>query len=184
MGQLSRKINVKSSEIVDFIEKEFNDSIKNHPNCKIPDEYITRIESNFLIETPTSENDDGSPQDDGPADEILEEQTIEAKQEDQTKEVDEDAEAEVSTDEDDSTDELPEDLIIEEGVIKAPKPEIEGVKVVGKIDLPEPKVKEEDENEEESENDNSEEDSEDKKESRPTRRKKNKRSSQRKKRPK
>jgi hypothetical protein len=50
LGQLSRKINIKSTDIVEFIEKEFNDTIKNHPNCKVPDEYLTSIQSNFLIE--------------------------------------------------------------------------------------------------------------------------------------
>lgn len=45
------------------------------------------------------------------------------------------------------------DLNIKDGVITAPKVEVQGVKVVGKIDLPEPKVEEPSEEEKEEEKD-------------------------------
>jgi hypothetical protein len=165
LGQLSRKINIKSTDIVEFIEKEFNDTIKNHPNCKVPDEYLTSIQSNFLIE----DIEDSTHEEEESLDEITTKEPVEITSEpeptEQQNEADDDDQEEIKHDEptekEDKSDSVKDidtedndvhELIIEEGVIKAPKPEVEGIKVVGKIDLPEPN----EETSESAEEDNSE----------------------------
>lgn len=43
LGQLARKINTKTSQIVSFLEKEKNVILNIHPNSKIPDEFVDEI---------------------------------------------------------------------------------------------------------------------------------------------
>lgn len=160
LGQLSRKLNVKSGEIIARVEKKFDVTIKDHPNCKIPDEFLVDLLSHFEDNRPSTEK------------ELVVEEVEEKNAEtpsvesvEEEKKVADSSENEApNTNEEISASNLQEDdheLIIEEGVIKAPKPEIEGVKVVGKIDLPEPKK----ESEEEKDRENNETDSADSSES-------------------
>jgi hypothetical protein len=152
LGQLSRKINAKTSEIISFIEKDFNDTIEDHPNTKVPDIYIARIEQFFLLqqsEIIEEVKDSTSPkdkQDELQTDVLKEHEALESPEESVTEQIIEapnQAHNDQNTlNEDEAGDDEADDenhLIIEDGVIKAPKPKFEGVKVVGKIDLPEPK---------------------------------------------
>ena len=160
LGQLSRKINTSTSEIISFIENDFNETLEDHPNTKVPDIYITRIEQFFLlrkaeitnkIEDTNAELGEQEAQqpNDSKESEVLESPnktiTEEVVETEETETIEPDA---IDNDDDDEAN----DLIIEDGVIKAPKPKVEGVKVVGKIDLPKPK--EEDQNEEEVDQEN------------------------------
>jgi len=43
LGQLARKINTKTSQIVSFLEKEKNVILNIHPNSKIPDAFVDEI---------------------------------------------------------------------------------------------------------------------------------------------
>ena len=52
LGQLSRKLELSTSKIVTFIEKEFEVTIENHPNTKIDDSFLEKIESEFKVEAP------------------------------------------------------------------------------------------------------------------------------------
>lgn len=156
LGQLSRKLNVKSGEIIALVEKKFDVTIKDHPNCKIPDEFLVDLLSHFEANRPSTEKE---------LVEEVEEKNAETPSVEEEKKVADSSENEApNTNEEISASNLEDEdyeLIIEEGIIKAPKPEIEGVKVVGKIDLPEPKKG----SEEEKEQENNETDSADSSES-------------------
>ena len=47
LGQLARQLEIKTDEIVSFLEKEKNISIKSHPNSKVEDELIPLISEYF-----------------------------------------------------------------------------------------------------------------------------------------
>jgi len=133
LGQLSRKLDLSTSKIVTFIEKEFEVTIENHPNTKIDDNFLEKIEAEFKVEpkpveTPsepvvtTAETDlPASKEQDQEA--LVEEPVQETKVE-ETSEVVEKAEVD-------------EEEEIE--LIKAPKPELKQIKVLRKIELPQKK---------------------------------------------
>jgi hypothetical protein len=144
LGQLSRKINIKTSDIIDYLNAAHRIEINNHPNSKIPEEYLELIDKHFGVnsngngfeevrEIETSENETILPQ------EVIEETVIDSKTEEiiETKiELEETSLPQTKSEEEEL------DLIIVDGVIKAPKIELTGPKVVGKIDLPQPKADE------------------------------------------
>ncbi|MDX1652093.1 MAG: hypothetical protein R3277_06350 [Brumimicrobium sp.] len=171
LGQISRKLGVKSSEVIQYIEKEFNQEIKNHPNCKIPDELVDKIESHFARPVDPEKDHKDNPGKDDKLDsgdipknevdkevvEVFEDETkkglASSKNEDaerlkgdlvsdeKSRKTDREIANEVLADSSDPENEI--DLNVVDGVIKAPKVEAQGIRVVGKIDLPQEKVEEE-----------------------------------------
>lgn len=105
LAQISRKLQVKPTEILAYIEKDLGKKIEPSPNTLIPAQFLESIYAHF---SPTLE--------------VVEEQTKELTEEEIMDE---------------------SSLNIEDGIIRAPKVKVEGIKVVGKIALPEKKVKEE-----------------------------------------
>lgn len=172
LGQLSRKLKVKPQEIVDFISETFKKTIEVHPNSKIEDEFIAQIEEYFKLEAlPTEEpsekyedynEDSTSQQKDIKISHIVQEKNIieeEYKIEQEKSANDDLTETEETILNTNNPEEaLPEEIIDEDdlnlvdGIIKAPKVDIEGIKVVGKIDLPEKVVPQK---EDDQENDSS-----------------------------
>ncbi|SFT55326.1 hypothetical protein SAMN05216474_1278 [Lishizhenia tianjinensis] len=166
LGQLARRLSIKTDKIVKFLEETKDTKIGEHPNTKIPDEFVDDVINHFKPEpikemvAALNEIPEESLQ------ENLVEENLEPKEE-QEIEVENKAPLEIIAEQEeplnDTSDESAEnphsenttptennpeeespleeeELNIVDGVIKAPKQELGGVKVIGKIDLPEPKV--------------------------------------------
>ncbi len=145
LGQLSRKLQVKTAEIIDFLQSEYDVTMNNHPNSKVPEELVALLEGRFkkeialesnaeledakieeyevVLEVPKTETPNDSEFQESPLEELEKVVIIENTLNYNNNIVEEDAE-----------------LNIVDGIIKAPKIEFAGVKVVGKIELPEKKI--------------------------------------------
>jgi hypothetical protein len=141
LAQLARKLALKPSDIVAFLAEK-GVAIENNSNTKLSDEHVDKVMAHFVGPGPSSENQppvDAPPQ---VQDEIIEVNPREKlKVEEALK---------TTHDEENTT----EENKIE--VIKAPKVDLPGLKVVGKIELPEKKKKEETQAEEGAESDTQE----------------------------
>lgn len=151
LGQLSRKLQVKTADIIEVLETKFDVTLNNHPNSKVPEELLAELEEIFkkeeVAETPTptielpideveSEPVDITDNSDTEPEENPQEEEIEEKQEEPIAET-----VEAIVPEESSTSlEDEAELNIVDGIIKAPKVEVAGIKIIGKIDLPEKKV--------------------------------------------
>lgn len=141
LGQLARKLDVSTNEIVKFCASELRIEVLHHPNTKVPDESIDEIINHFGVnEEIVSVEEDIVLQDKVEQDlihekemEILE--TVEENQHNQEELTDSEAPLVAITENDEEI-----ALRLENGVIKAPKIELPKPKVVGKIDLPAPKI--------------------------------------------
>jgi hypothetical protein len=146
LGQLSRKIKVKPQEIVAFVSENFQEELSIHPNTKIKEEHLVRIEAHFV----TAESPESTPEELIQPEEPFEveysvpkKEEIEFTVELESTQSDEEKNVPASIQNTDLAEPSEDDLNIVDGVIKAPKVAVEGIKVVGKIDLPEPKKEEE-----------------------------------------
>src|SRR5690554_1318158 len=132
LAQIARKLKVKTSEVVAFVDQKFEEQIVHAPNTKIPDAYVNDIIEHFTSVEEVKSEIKTSPEPaiiEDPKDEIVDKEEIHETIE----ETDANEQLEVeSIDESEETHELN----IEDGVIKAPKAEVKGVKVIGKIELP------------------------------------------------
>lgn len=143
LAQIARKLKVKTSEVITFVDQKFEDQIQNAPNVKIPDAYVNDIIAHFTVIQEESiqkeeEVEEEAPLVPTPTKEIHEDEEQEVleinKENEQHDKVDpENLEEEEQVESDISGD---EELNIEDGVIKAPKVEVKGIKVIGKIELP------------------------------------------------
>jgi len=135
LGQLSRQLDVSSDKIVKLLNDNFRE-VNNHPNIKLTEEELAFVQNQFQ---PVAE-------------EVIPE----------VKELVEDEQQEVSSEDIETTPEeqeapefieslRPQVITLEEEFLaqtdgvelyKTEKPHLEGLKVVGKIDLPEPVIKE------------------------------------------
>jgi hypothetical protein len=120
LGQLSRKLDVSTSDIVSFLASS-NIVINEDSNTKIADEHASLVTKKYAPQLL----------------EVIAQSISEEKEEvEETKIVIEPVDAENA-----ELPELTEQLILPE-VIKAPKIELSGLKVLGKIEIPEKKKKE------------------------------------------
>lgn len=144
LGQLSRKINIRSSEIVSFLASQ-NVAIDDSVNTKVNDDLVRLVVSKFAPGTliAVEEIIDEAPTEQ-PVPEIAHEPSLEVavpevtaivEAEEISAEHDAEREEEVSRSESGEQTEFPD-------VIKAPKVELQGLKIIGKIELPTPKKKE------------------------------------------
>lgn len=159
LAQLSRKLQVKPATLIKFIEKTFDAEINPNPNSRIPDEYLEKIYEVFpKVETKREAKEiNQAIAEETIVEEIdIEEVETEVVEEIQTEiEVETEAKTEtmsevVGSEHADETATIKEatdkeeeetvELNIQDGVIRAPKVEVGGVKVIGKIDLPEKPV--------------------------------------------
>ncbi|NOT74112.1 MAG: hypothetical protein HOP08_04225 [Cyclobacteriaceae bacterium] len=122
LGQLARKLDLRPIEIVDFLAKQ-SIQIESGGNTRIEDEHVAMILQKF------------DPQGlSGKAEEVVEVESVV---------IEEITPEPVEVIQPLSTISMPEVLKEEKiEVIKAPKVELSGLKVLGKIELPEPKKKE------------------------------------------
>lgn len=154
LGQLSRKLQVKTAEIIDLLQSEYDVAINNHPNSKVPEELVAHLEDRFkkeiVLESPAqleaSAIEDYEVIVEIPKTETPNDSEIQELKEEELEEV-MIIENTPNNNDNDIVDEEAE-LNIVDGIIKAPKIEFAGVKVVGKIELPEKKVEVVDEIEE------------------------------------
>ena len=161
IGQLARKYNVSIQEIIDYLEEEQYHVDELQPNAKLMGEALEMVIARFgdfgEFETEIQEKKESEPVSVEPEveesepiqEEVQAEETI-AENEPTISEVVEEIKLPVEKPKESITsDRLIEmmeaedsDIDIEKFThIKAPKKELEGLKVVGKIDLPEPKPK-------------------------------------------
>lgn len=141
LGQLSRQLEISSDQIVKLISENFRE-VNNHPNIKISDEELQFLNDRFAPKEEVVEVSQEAPQA-----VIIEEpeSLIEEIEEAPVPEFVEELRPQVISLEDEfnaQTESLE--------TYKAEKPHLEGLKVVGKIDLPEPIVKEKEEEEQKS----------------------------------
>lgn len=129
LAQLARKIAVKPSEIAAFLAAR-SIEVEDSSNAKINDDHVVMVLKHFSPETLMAEN--SNPEAEHATEEVVGTGTGEMTGEPETHEPVADQEEEL---------EITETTFNE--VIKPPKVELPGLKVVGKIDLPEPKKKEE-----------------------------------------
>ncbi len=131
LGQLARKISIRQSDMVDLLAKS-GISITNESNARLEDEHVHLILQHFapsFLAEKMEEIDVRPPEVTEEPEVIATVNSIEA----------EPIEKVFSVIEKEATQEQKEEKV---EVIKAPKVDLPGLKVIGKIDLPEPKKKE------------------------------------------
>ncbi len=141
LGQLSRKLEVDSSVIVKVLKEHFRE-VNNHPNIKIQEEELAFLTSHFAPKSAT------------PAGTEMPTETPQKTEKPETTEESvqkEDKEKVTEAKKPEYVESLRPKVITLENEFsektrslesfKVEKPELEGLKVVGKIDLPEPKPK-------------------------------------------
>ena len=127
LGQLARKIEVKPSDIVGYLATK-NIQIEENANTKLESAYVTEVLSHFAPHLTTAQIPDNEVPIVEPADTMAHETVVTSE--------------EVTTPSVQPN--VIEDKPVEADVIKAPKIELSGLKVLGKIELPEPKKKQPD----------------------------------------
>ncbi|MBX2899248.1 MAG: hypothetical protein KF775_06345 [Cyclobacteriaceae bacterium] len=123
LGQLARKLSVRPSQIVDVLAKEqlyFDDG----SNAKLSDEVVKKLVLHFAPERLA---------------ELMIAQTQETEEPQNTPEPIIEAE---KVEPDPEPVAAPKEVVADSETIRAPKVELAGLKVLGKIDLPEPRKKE------------------------------------------
>ncbi|MBO3697370.1 hypothetical protein [Roseivirga sp. E12] len=138
LGQLSRQLDISPDKIVKLLQDNFRE-VNNHPNVKLTEEELVFVQNEFqpVVEEESQENEIIEEKVEAPSQDITE-----TPAEPETPEFIESLRPQVITLEEEfhaQTDGLE--------LYKAEKPHLEGLKVVGKIDLPEPVVKEKDKEE-------------------------------------
>lgn len=144
LGQLSRKLEVSSDQIAKLLNDNFRE-VSSHPNVKLTDEELTFVQDHFPPPVKTKTPEPAKPVEPAP---VLEASTVE----DSPSEVDEIEVEEVEKETPEFVESLrPQFISLEEEFLaqtdglelyKTEKPILEGLKVVGKIELPEPVIKE------------------------------------------
>ena len=133
LGQLARKISIRQAEMVDFMAKS-GITINNESNARLEDEHVHTILQHFAPSFLTQKIEEAEP--------MLPEVTLQEPEPTFVIKVieEEPLERVIPEMETVTTEEQNEEKVIE--LIKAPKVDLPGLKVIGKIDLPEPKMKE------------------------------------------
>jgi len=136
LGQISRKFDLKPQQIREFILNEFNITIVDDPNYKLDDMHVEAIQNAFVSKE-ENENSTIKPQKLIDIDEIKVTSFVPPINEINENEtsITKDTLPELEKSEIDVFTPLPVDPNAE--LIKAPKIKLEGLKVIGKIELPE-----------------------------------------------
>ena len=163
LGQLSRQTGLRSAEIVDFLADQ-KIIIKSGSNAKVDNEYVELVYSGFNLQPPvdveekkvepTEPESESESQDSSEADVVIEDIPLSRDAHSEINELFDGLEEEEEFSAEEVTaikEKIEAQKIAKEeadrpenpNLIKAPKVSLQGLKVVGKIDLPEPKVKEE-----------------------------------------
>ena len=143
LGQLSRKVNVKPNEILNYLKLEFDVELGTHLNTKVEDALVEKVVAKFNpTPEPSKSEENVAPIVEETPSEVIEstphetpatEDTISGENDSDTDE----QEAEPVT-EFEVHEEVDASVIANAPLIKAEKVELSGPKVVGKIELPPP----------------------------------------------
>ncbi|MFT4754435.1 MAG: hypothetical protein ACI85Q_001994 [Salibacteraceae bacterium] len=143
LGQLSRKINVKPTEILSYLKNEFDVELGSHLNTKVADELSDKVISKFgkpkpvVIEEPVLAKVSPSVDSSTGAKEIEPEPILtEEEMEESNSSIIILEQTPPTSREFEPQQEVDVETILNAELIKAPKVELTGPKVVGKIDLP------------------------------------------------
>ncbi|MCI5056100.1 MAG: hypothetical protein MRY83_08330 [Flavobacteriales bacterium] len=145
LGQIARKYKVKPKEILESLKLEYEVELDENPNLKLTDDQLEYLDEKFKVEEEVTEEPVtiGNPY--KKEEEVIEEKAatvndeIEAKEDvvvEEPAKVDSEAPKTIEEIEQAVSDFVPEELRESAEVIKAPKIELQGPKVVDKIDLP------------------------------------------------
>jgi len=129
LGQLSRKVEIKPSEILGYLKNEFDVELGSHLNTKVDDALTEKVIAKFSKKSETEPEPEIIP-------ETEEELPVEETEEIEVSEQEEEKPKPVV--EYDQGVEIDEATRLSAEVIKAPKVELAGPTVIGKIDLPPP----------------------------------------------
>jgi len=135
LGQAARKFETSTDKLVNLLAKHFR-TVNDHPNIKLTDEEVAFFEATFLIKADEAVDASQSPATSEPEKAVKETPIAEPEEVEATPQFVESLRPQVFTLEDEFTEKTKS---LEK--FKAEKPELEGLKVVGKIELPEPKPK-------------------------------------------
>lgn len=169
LGQLARKLEVKPSEIAELLNTKYSLEISVHPNSKIPDDHIEEVKNHFYFE-PITESSSEAENKNEPIiskknevvaeslSKVIEDEPIvtisksipklvsdhneldNIETAESTKELTIEKEPNSEVSEWENAEFISEETKLQADTIKVPKVDLEGLKVIGKIDLPEPKV--------------------------------------------
>ena len=131
--QLARKLNVKQESIVAVLA-ENGIEIENKSNTKLEEDHVEMVMEHFTPADPTSNEEDTVQESVDEEPTIIEENKVEVSEEEPTVPI----ERALPQDDDESE---PHEEDSETEVIRVKKIKLSGPKVVGKIELPEPKPK-------------------------------------------
>lgn len=146
LGQLSRKVNVKPNEILNYLKLEFDVELGSHLNTKVDDALVEKVVAKFhSIPEPSESKEDSTPISD-PVESAEINETIEPEVSNLEEEPSEDSVSDEETESSESEpsvefelhQEVDASTIANAPLIKAEKVELTGPKVVGKIELPPP----------------------------------------------
>ena len=132
LGQLSRKVNVSYTEVLEFLENELGVHVTASLNAKVEDEYVAKVISHFSVTEEEQEEVSEPLQNDS-----VDEKEVIVKEPEKEEEITPVKSKELP--DTDSSDEIKDpstDPSIE--TIKAKAEKLEGLTVIGKIDLPPP----------------------------------------------
>lgn len=139
LGQLSRKVNIKPSEIQAYLKNEFDVELGSHLNTKVDDELTEKVIKKFAVKV-TKKPVPMPPKVEKTPEEVIENNSTSADEEpvlvieEKTETVEETLS--VAVKEFEVNEEVDVDIIKNATLIKAPKVELAGPTVVGKIELP------------------------------------------------
>jgi len=148
LGQLSRKLDISTTKIVSFIGEKFETEIENHPNTKIEDEFIEEIETQFKkAETPKPLEKETTtvvekvekaiteiPE--AIVEKVAEVKPVVEEVVEETEVVTTEEEVAETKEEVASIENVTAEMVKEAELIKAPKPKLQEIKVLRKIELP------------------------------------------------
>jgi len=141
LGQLSRKLSIKPATIVEEIQSEFNETITEGLNTKIDDKFVSFFEEKYapvIEKTPITEEviEEKKEEETVSTPEVNEEAQVVVEEEATTETaIENNTEATVKEEKEESNADAEEEI----ETIKAPIVKLEGIKIIDKIDLPEPK---------------------------------------------
>lgn len=143
LGQLSRKVNVKPTEILSYLKNEFDVELGSHLNTKVEDELADKVINNFAKPKPETPKKEVVKEIANEIESSVSEPIIDSTIEDEVISTDDTSTA-VSLEKEESTptaefqpnEEVDPATIQNAELIKAPKVELTGPKVIGKIELP------------------------------------------------
>ena len=141
LGQLSRKVNIKPTEILSYLKNEFDIELGSHLNTKVDDALAEKVIAKYTapVDSNKDEPEIKEPNVSNTAEKVVETTEVVVQEntpESSIKEENETSEIASAPVEFEAHEEVDASIIKNAELIQAPKIELSGPKVVGKIELP------------------------------------------------